>query len=119
MGYYQSCLPHQETEVARYDYGGGVIRLIVSGGGQNKLRFELIRRGRCIRCSKFHSSGSGVRPDTPPVDNDLMYIIHGACLEAAHCISMQGSRKGDRLHLHLYECAGDGHVLGGVDRKLI
>ena len=79
----------------------GDIRLIVNGeGGNNKLRFELSRWGRCVRCAQGHSSGSGVRPNVLPVATDLKYIIHGASLAAARCIAREGMRKGDRLHVH-------------------
>ena len=82
----------------------GDIRLVVVDGGDNaKLRFELSRWGRCARCAQGHSSGSGVRPDFLPIARELKYPIRGTSLSEAHCITKEGLREGGRLHVHLYE----------------
>ena len=92
----------------------GDTRVVVSGARDNEqTRFELGQGGRRIRCSKGHSTGSGVRPDVLQVDRDLKYIIHGESLAPAHCTARDGIRKGDLPHAQFYECDDNGNVHGG------
>ena len=86
----------------------GDIRLIAAcGGDKGKRRFEISKCDRRIRCAQGQSSGSGVRPDVLQIAQGAKYVIHGTTLAAAHCIEKEGIRKGDRLHVHFYECGAD------------
>ena len=72
----------------------GEIRAIVNGGeDRRRLRFELSRARRLLRCPTGHSSGSGVRPVILPVARDVNYSIHGTSMVAEWRISEEGLRK--------------------------
>ena len=92
----------------------GDVQEIVDGGcGSRRRRFEMGRDRRTIRCARFHSVGSGVRPGCLPSATDLNYMAHGAILEAGKQITREGLSRRRRMRIHFYDCGRKFGALGG------
>ena len=97
----------------------GDLETIAKGsGGNNKGRFEfgtlMDQRTLAIRATQGHSRGDGVEEDSLPITTDVVYLVLGTTLSAAQSVAKEGINRGERAHVHFYNCNREGGLMAST-----